>query len=189
MAAVTAALPRSTSPLLSRCFPPSQRATAQSAEQPLPLTTYTRRGRIVSSRRRRRCIKIQPGPLSAGLWRGLLRSQRRPGLVITAPRAAVLGGFGRSCTKMPVEQIWVICAGAVATRLVAVMRSVNTEWTSKAARRSGSRGSRAHSATVLSLVTHSVPLRGGGSGTCRGDRSHESSAGTATERDRQRRTR
>ena len=35
-------------------------------------------GRIVSSRRRDRSIKIQPGRLSAGLWRGLLRSQRRP---------------------------------------------------------------------------------------------------------------
>jgi len=29
-------------------------------------------------------------------------------------------GFGRSCIKMPVEQIWVICAGAAATRLVDV---------------------------------------------------------------------
>jgi hypothetical protein len=37
--------------------------------------------------------------------------------------SADLGGFGRSCTKMPVEQIWVICAEAVATRLVAVIRS------------------------------------------------------------------
>ena len=32
---------------------------------------------------------------------------------------------------MPVEQIWVICAGAAATRLVDVTRSVNAEWTNK----------------------------------------------------------
>lgn len=29
-------------------------------------------------------------------------------------------GFGWSCIKKPVEQIWVICAGAAATRLVDV---------------------------------------------------------------------
>jgi hypothetical protein len=33
---------------------------------------------------------------------------------------------------MPVEQIWVICAGAAATQLADVTRSVNAEWTNKA---------------------------------------------------------
>jgi hypothetical protein len=49
--------------------------------------------------------------------------------------AADLGGFAASCIEMPVEQIWVICAGAVATRLVDVTRSVNAERANEAARR------------------------------------------------------
>jgi hypothetical protein len=59
----------------------------------------THRGRIVSSRRRWRCIKIQPGRLSAGLWPGPRRIQRRPELVITARRPAsyLKPGSGRLC--------------------------------------------------------------------------------------------
>lgn len=56
---------------------------------------------------------------------------------------------------MPVEQIWVICAGAGATRLGDVTRSVNAEWTDKGARRGGNCGSWAYSATLSSLVAHS----------------------------------
>ncbi len=58
---------------------------------------------------------------------------------------------------MLAEQFWVIRAGAAAIRLVDVMRSVNAEWACKAARRGGNHGSRAYSATVSSLVTHSGP--------------------------------
>jgi hypothetical protein len=50
------------------------------------------RGRIVSSRRRRRCIKIQPTRCPPGCSWGSLRSQRRQELVITAHRPAVRGG-------------------------------------------------------------------------------------------------
>jgi len=42
------------------------------------------RGRIVSSRRRRRCIKYSPADCPVGCSRGPLRSQRRPELVTTA---------------------------------------------------------------------------------------------------------
>ena len=52
------------------------------------------RGRIVSSRRRRRCIKIQPTRCPPGCSWGSLRSQRRQELVITAHRPAVLRGRG-----------------------------------------------------------------------------------------------
>jgi hypothetical protein len=38
---------------------------------------------------------------------------------------------------MRVEQSWAICAGPAATRFVAVTRSVNAGWTSKAARLGG----------------------------------------------------
>ena len=48
------------------------------------------RGRIVSSRRRRRCIKIQPTRCPPGCSWGSLRSQRRQELVITAHRPALL---------------------------------------------------------------------------------------------------
>jgi hypothetical protein len=47
-------------------------------------------GRIVSSRRRRRCIKIQPTRCPPGCSWGSLSSQRRQELVITARRAAAM---------------------------------------------------------------------------------------------------
>jgi len=40
---------------------------------------------------------------------------------------------------MPAGRIWVICAGATVTWPVDVARSLNAEWTSKAARRPGNR--------------------------------------------------
>lgn len=97
-------------------------------------------------------------PAATGINRSLLfpltqRGRRSTSMVRTLP--PFWAGFGWSCIKMPAEQIWVICAGAAATRLVDVTRSVNAEWTNKAAAAAGNRGSRAHSATVSSLVTHS----------------------------------